>query len=126
MSGTRGYHHARGILVDGTGRCNKRRLFESLSLFKVDPVYVGDPKYTSKEFDILMQIALGDHGHGERFRSAPALILLVGNPCDSAYSTDALLGMLAEPLKKYQDYLEVIFLEGPEDTVASYWGQLAD
>lgn len=105
-------HNARAIVVDGTGRFNPP-LLGFPAHFLLSAFYEPSLKYTAKELEVAIQIALGDHGFGKRrFAKAPLIIVLVGGA--NEYNLPDFISFFNPIFKQYEQFLSVIALQGAE------------
>ncbi len=112
MTGNPSLHNARAIVVDGTGRFNPP-LLGFPAHFLLSAFYEPSLKYTAKELEVAIQIALGDHGFGKkRFAKAPLIIVLVGGA--NEYNLSDLISFFNPIFKQYEQFLSVIALQGAE------------
>lgn len=114
MRGISEFHHARIVIVDGSGRFNPAILGIKDS-FQSSVYYHPDREYTAKEIEIMLGIIMGGHGFGEeRFTKTPALVLLVGHEVDSEYSVDMIWKVYHPVLTQYGDKVKVLIVNAPK------------
>lgn len=110
MIGDSHFHHARAIVVDGTGRLNLGAI-DLPAAFLISPKYHPDMDYTKQELDIAINIALGDHGFGrQKFEEESLLVVLAGSPMDREFSPDQLKWRLKPIIDQYPETVELVTL----------------
>lgn len=113
MRGINEFHHARIVIVDGSGRFNPGILGIKDS-FQSSVYYHPDREYTAKEIELMLGIIMGGHGFGkERFTKTPALVLLVGHESNPEYSIDMILKEYHRVFAKYGDKIKILTVTSP-------------
>lgn len=113
MEGIPDFHHARIIIVDGSGRFNPA-ILGIKDPFQSSIYYHPDREYTASEIEVMLDIAMGDHGFGtDRFAQDPLLILVVGHETDPEYSLDSILANYQESLEKYGNKVKIVTVMAP-------------
>ena len=94
MLGHPSFHHARGVVIDGSGRLNAARLGLP-AMLHLSVRYFPNVRQMIKSARLAQAIAMGSHGFGDWFTSwNPFVILLVGDPTSPAWTTRALRARL--------------------------------
>ncbi len=95
MQGHASIHHARVIVLDGTGRLDLGSLNLPASLL-MSVRYAPDDGYLKYELEIMASIPMGKHGFRDRFtREDPLLLVVVGDPYHSEGMSEPHLRELA-------------------------------
>lgn len=119
MRRPKAYHIARSIVIDGTGRMNPGVLDMPSSFQHSFPLH-KDGKYTQREVDVAIRIAMGDHGFGaQRFKSDKnrerrLVVLVVGHPTDEELSTGRLREICEPLVKEWGEVVKPIFVDAPK------------
>lgn len=117
MTGHPMFHHARVIVVDGTGRINPPALGLPTA-FQYSARYIPNVDLMNADLALIQDVAL-TLGYGDWFRSrAPLILLLVGdpNPKDWTWSTTMLEVNLNRSLAKYPLHTKILRLNLPVDS----------
>lgn len=111
MVGEPGFHPARAVIVDGTGRFH-RPAIDLPASFLISARYAPDDATVVEELRIAQGIALGDHGFGARFTlETPLVVLLVGDKTASDWSTAALGSRLLNELAAAGDRVKILKMD---------------
>lgn len=120
MTGKPMFHHARAVIIDGTGRIHPSVLGLPTA-FQYSARYIPNQDLLNGDLALIQEIAL-TLGFGEWFRRRePLILLLVGdpNPRDWSWSNSMLEANLNRALRKYPLHTKILRLDLPPDTYPS-------
>lgn len=100
LCGPVGFHFARGVIYDGTGRLQMSRRFPEM--FVVSRELIGNVAIAQNALEMAYDIAMGHHAFGELFSQQPFQIILLGY---SNIQLDQLMGEVSD-LKIHGDDVE--------------------
>lgn len=101
-------HPARAVVVDATGRFNTS-LLGALKTFTLSAAYYPDEQTIAGELKFIEDIAMGDHGLGDKFTAdSPFLVLLAGRKNNPTWSAKSMRERLADTLRAYGDRISAI------------------
>lgn len=106
-----GFHDARGLVIDGTGRIQTHKYKGSLPpLFTCS--FGAYPKeaeeYLLSEIEMILGIAFGQHGFAEKFTSnTPFHIWIIGNNENDHCTEDLILQKILPTIEKYRNRIVI-------------------
>lgn len=119
MTGPQGFHPARGLIIDGTGRIQAQKFPNDLPPMFINS-YGAFPEqaetYLLEEIGVILEIAFGDHGYGERLTAnTPFFVWIIGDRRETRVTEQTLRQRVAPILKRYGNRIRMMSTTMPDN-----------